>query len=65
MVPVPVSYELDPCAVDKARELAVIEQLGEYIKKPDEDLKSMVQGLMGRKGRVCLALVERLPPQAV
>ena len=58
MVPVSVSYELDPCAVDKARELAVIEQLGEYIKKPDEDLKSMVQGLMGHKGRVRLAFGE-------
>ena len=58
VVPVSVSYELDPCAVDKARELAVIEQLGEYIKKPDEDLKSMVQGLMGHKGRVRLAFGE-------
>ena len=44
--------------MDKARELAVIEQLGEYIKKPDEDLKSMVQGLMGHKGRVRLAFGE-------
>ena len=58
VVPVSVSYELDPCALDKAHELAVIEQLGEYIKKPDEDLKSMVQGLMGHKGRVRLAFGE-------
>ena len=58
VVPVSVSYELDPCAVDKAHELAVIEQLGEYSKKPDEDLKSMVQGLMGHKGRVRLAFGE-------
>lgn len=58
VVPVSVSYELDPCALDKARELAVIEQRGEYVKKPDEDLKSMVQGLMGHKGRVRLAFGE-------
>jgi 1-acyl-sn-glycerol-3-phosphate acyltransferase len=58
VVPVSVSYELDPCAVDKAHELAVIEQLGEYSKKADEDLKSMVQGLMGHKGRVRLTFGE-------
>ena len=50
IVPVSVSYELDPCAVSKAHELAVIEQRGEYVKAPDEDLNSMVQGLMGPKG---------------
>ena len=55
IVPVSVSYELDPCAVSKAHELAVIEQRGEYVKAPDEDLNSMVQGLMGPKGRVRLA----------
>ena len=55
IVPVSVSYELDPCAVSKAHELAVIDQRGEYVKAPDEDLNSMVQGLMGPKGRVRLA----------
>ena len=55
IVPVSVSYELDPCAVSKAHELAVIEQRGEYVKAPDEDFNSMVQGLMGPKGRVRLA----------
>ena len=55
VVPVSVSYELDPCAVSKAHELAVIDQRGEYVKAPDEDLNSMVQGLMGQKGRVRLA----------
>ena len=58
VVPVSVSYELDPCAKSKAHELAVIEQCGEYIKKPDEDLQSMVQGLMGYKGRVRIAFGE-------
>lgn len=55
IVPVSVSYELDPCAVSKAHELAVIDQRGEYVKAPDEDFNSMVQGLMGPKGRVRLA----------
>ena len=54
VVPVSVSYELDPCGSSKAHELAVIETYGRYEKTPQEDLNSMVQGLMGYKGRVRL-----------
>jgi hypothetical protein len=51
-VPVSVSYELDPCGPSKAHELAVIDQQGVYEKSPQEDLNSMVKGLMGHKGRL-------------
>ena len=54
IVPVSVSYELDPCALRKAHELSVIEQLGHYDKSDEEDVQSIVIGLVGRKGRVHL-----------
>lgn len=54
VVPVSVSYELDPCGPSKAHELATMDLSGSYQKSHHEDLKSMVQGLMGPKGRVRL-----------
>lgn len=55
VVPVSISYELDPCGPSKAHELAVVDQQGSYEKSSQEDLRSMVQGLMGSKGRVHLS----------
>ena len=55
LVPVSVSYELDPCDRMKARELFLTEQDGSYAKPDDEDLTSIVTGIMGYKGRVHLA----------
>jgi len=55
LVPVSVSYELDPCDQLKARELYLTEQEGAYEKPDGEDLNSIVTGIMGYKGRVHLA----------
>jgi hypothetical protein len=52
IVPVSVAYELDPCAGMKAHELFLTDRDGRYDKKPDEDLLSIVTGLIGQKGRV-------------
>ncbi len=54
IVPVAVSYELDPCDLRKAHELYLTESEGSYVKPPDEDLQSIVDGMMGFKGRVHL-----------
>lgn len=54
LVPVSISYEFDPCALLKARELAITERDGAYTKRPDEDVKSIAAGIMGWKGRVHL-----------
>jgi len=54
MVPVAISYELDPCDRDKAHELTVRAREGAYHKAPEEDLNSIVRGLTGFKGRVHL-----------
>jgi len=52
IVPVAVSYELDPCAPMKARELHLRETAGSYEKPEGEDLQSIVTGITGAKGRV-------------
>ena len=54
IVPVAISYELDPCDRLKAHELFVTDRDGSYAKPPDEDLRSIVEGMTGFKGRVHL-----------
>ena len=54
LVPVSISYELDPCDGRKAHELAVIDRQGSYEKAEDEDLASIIEGMTGFKGRVHL-----------
>ena len=51
IVPITVSYELDPCDCRKARELAFGD---EYEKRQFEDLDSIAEGITGQKGRVHL-----------
>lgn len=52
IVPVSISYELDPCDVAKARELAQRATEGIYQKSEFEDIESIIQGIVGQKGRI-------------
>ena len=54
LVPVSISYEYDPCDVQKAQELHDIDTLGSYAKSEFEDIRSIVAGITGSKGRVRL-----------
>jgi 1-acyl-sn-glycerol-3-phosphate acyltransferase len=54
LVPVSISYELDPCDRMKAHELAMRAAFGEYQKLPHEDVRSIANGITGYKGRVRL-----------
>lgn len=51
IVPITISYELDPCDVRKAQELAVGDN---YQKRQFEDLESIAAGITDDKGRVHL-----------
>jgi len=53
IVPVSISYELDPCDLYKARELLATER-GDYEKPSGADLKTIVTGITGEKGFVHL-----------
>jgi 1-acyl-sn-glycerol-3-phosphate acyltransferase len=57
IVPVAVSYEWESCDILKALELYQ-SQYTKYIKKPGEDLNSILTGLLQRKGRVHFELCE-------
>lgn len=52
IVPVAISYELDPCDALKAKELAQLARDGQYLKGEQEDVASIGQGITGYKGRV-------------
>lgn len=55
IVPVSISYENDPCDVAKARELYEKATHGQYQKGEFEDIESIIQGIVGEKGRVHVA----------
>ena len=57
IAPVAVSYEWESCDILKAIELYQ-SQYTKYIKKPGEDLNSILTGLLQRKGRVHFELCE-------
>jgi 1-acyl-sn-glycerol-3-phosphate acyltransferase len=52
IVPVAISYELDPCDAMKAKELYQKASEGRYEKGAQEDVASIAQGIAGEKGRV-------------
>ena len=55
IVPVSISYELDPCDGAKARELYMQRTSGGYQKEEHEDAKSIALGITGQKGHVHVA----------
>ncbi len=64
LVPVAISYEIEPCDKLKAKEMYVKSTQGKYEKNPKDDLMSMAGGLLSYKGNVhfhfCKPLNEEL-----
>lgn len=56
ILPVSMSYEYDPCDILKVKESIEKETHKAYRKEKNEDLKSMVTGLTGYKGRINITL---------
>ncbi len=52
IIPVAISYEYDPCDVEKVRSLYGVRFLGGYKKHHREDEDSMKNGILGYKGRI-------------
>jgi hypothetical protein len=55
IVPLAVSYEYEPCCALKIKELMLSKE-GSYQKKPEEDLISILRGIMQPKGRIHLSV---------
>ena len=60
IVPVAISYELDPCDGAKAKELYETESTGSYQKSEHEDVESIALGISGDKGRVHISFGQPL-----
>jgi hypothetical protein len=54
IVPVSISYEFDPCDGAKAAELHARETTGSFVKDENTDVKSILAGMIGKKGAVHL-----------
>jgi hypothetical protein len=65
ILPLSISYELEPFAGLKAREMYVRHTRGTYTKAPGEDLVSMRTGILQPKGQVTLHFGKPLNPEAV
>lgn len=63
IVPVSVSYEWEPCDILKARELYATRDGQPYVKKPGEDLNSILSGIVENKGRVHFQICDPLTRQ--
>ena len=59
IVPIAISYEWEPCDLLKAVEMYKSAQ-GPYQKQPDEDLHSIITGVLQQKGRVHMAICQAL-----
>ena len=51
IVPVTISYEIEPCDIQKVREL-YMSRRAKYVKEEEEDFRSILSGITGDKGRV-------------
>lgn len=54
IIPVSISYEYDPCAEMKAKELYEIDKNGHFEKDENSDIQSISSGLNGEKGNIHL-----------
>ena len=60
IVPVSISYGLDPCDEYKAEELFAIDTLGKFEKNENSDIQSILAGMIGDKGDIHVAFGEPL-----
>jgi len=56
IVPVSLSYEIDPNDISKANELSITNSNGHYKKSKNEDFFSIYNGIFGNKGNVSLKI---------
>lgn len=62
IVPVSVSYEWESCDILKTLELYVSKHT-KYVKKPGEDLNSILMGIVQQKGRVNISVCDPITEQ--
>ena len=63
ILPVTINYEIEPCDIEKVRELYLRQKNQNYQKSPLDDLNQMAGGMFAPKGRVHLTFGEPLNPK--
>lgn len=63
IVPVSVSYGIEPCCASKCAEIYIREHYGSYAKGANEDLMSIVSGITMPKGSFHLHVSDELAPE--
>ena len=64
IIPMSISYEIEPCDILKAREL-VISRKRKYVKAEGEDFKSIETGIMQQKGDIHLNIGKPLTSEEI
>jgi hypothetical protein len=64
IIPMSISYEIEPCDILKAREI-VISRTQKYVKAPGEDLNSIMVGIMQKKGNIHLHIGKPLTSEEI
>ncbi len=64
IIPLSISYEIEPCDVLKAREL-LISRKKKYVKAEGEDLNSILTGIKQQKGHIHLNVGEPLTSEEI
>jgi len=62
IVPLAISYELDPTDYLKAKEFQQKRDNPDFKKSKDDDVQSMMTGVLGFKGRVCFQFGNCISP---
>jgi hypothetical protein len=64
IIPMSISYEIEPCDILKAREI-VISRTQKYVKAPGEDFNSIMVGIMQPKGNIHLHIGKPLTSEEI
>ncbi len=64
IIPMSISYEIEPCDIQKAREL-VISRKRKYVKAEGEDFNSIMSGIMNQKGNIHLNIGKPLTSEEI
>jgi len=64
MVPLSISYEYEPCDIEKAREI-LVSRSEKYVKAENEDLQSIMSGLKRWKGDVHIHIGKPLTEEEI
>jgi Acyltransferase len=62
IVPVSISYEWDPCDIDKATQLTQEANNRAYLKSANDDIQAIQKGLFGSKGKIHVSYGQVIKP---